>query len=575
MGNPHAIFWVDDVDAYDLAQARAAAGAPSDLSRARQHLAARRWRRASTSCVRTWERGAGLTRACGSAACAAAVAAARLRRTGRTVTVTLPGGDLRIEWRERDDHVLMTGPVAYEYEGRFDPALFAERRRGVAMSVDVVTFGCRLNAYESEVIRREARAAGLADTVVVNTCAVTAEAVRQARQAIRRLKRERPAARIVVTGCAAQTEPATLRGHARGRPASSATRRSSARRSGARTGRAARAPFGIAAEEKVVVNDIMAVTRDRARISIDGVEGRARAFVQVQNGCDHRCTFCIIPYGRGNSRSVPMGEVVAQVRTLVRARLSRGRAHRRRSHELRRESAGRAEARHAGEADPQARAGARAAAAVLDRFGRGRSATCSTRSPTSARLMPHLHLSLQAGDDLILKRMKRRHLRADAIAFCRAGAPAAARRGVRRRHHRRLPDRDRGDVRALARSGRRMRPDASARLSVLAAAGHAAPRACRRLRARRRQGARAPAARKGEAALRAPSRCARSARTRSVLTESQRHRPHRAFHAGAARCVGRARRDSRPHRRRARRTATARGVERDVVSITAQSERPP
>ena len=140
--------------------------------------------------MRTWERGAGLTKACGSAACAAAVAAARLRRTGRKVTVTLPGGDLVIEWRESDDHVLMTGPVEYEFEGRFDPATVAAP--GAAMSVDVVTFGCRLNAYESEVIRRHARAAGLEDAVVVNTCAVTGEAVRQARQTIRRLKRERP-----------------------------------------------------------------------------------------------------------------------------------------------------------------------------------------------------------------------------------------------------------------------------------------------------------------------------------------------------------------------------------------------
>ena len=122
--------------------------------------------------------------------------------------MTLPGGDLTIEWRESDDHVLMTGPVEFEFEGTFDPALFA--KAGARMSVDVVTFGCRLNAYESEVIRREAAAAGVDDAVVVNTCAVTAEAVRQARQTIRRLARERPDARIVVTGCAAQTEPQTF-----------------------------------------------------------------------------------------------------------------------------------------------------------------------------------------------------------------------------------------------------------------------------------------------------------------------------------------------------------------------------
>ena len=159
--------------------------------------------------IRTWERGAGLTKACGSAACAAAVAAARIGRTGRKVTVTLPGGDLAIEWRESDDHVLMTGPVEFEYEGRFDAALFAAAERRV-VSVEVVTFGCRLNAAESEVIRREAERAGCSDAVVVNTCAVTAEAVRQARQAIRTLRRERPHAKIVVTGCAAQTEPQTF-----------------------------------------------------------------------------------------------------------------------------------------------------------------------------------------------------------------------------------------------------------------------------------------------------------------------------------------------------------------------------
>ena len=167
--------------------------------------------------------------------------------------------------------------------------------------------------------------------------------------------------------------------------------------------------------------------RETAPHLIDGFEGRARAFVQVQNGCDHRCTFCIIPYGRGNSRSVPMGEVVAQVRRLV-------------EHGYREvvltgvdltsyggDLPGAPQARHAGEADPQARAGA-ARGCGSPRSIRSRPiAICSMRSPSEARLMPHLHLSLQAGDDLILKRMKRRHLRADAIAFCDAGAAAAAR----------------------------------------------------------------------------------------------------------------------------------------------------
>src|SRR4029453_4283269 len=192
----------------------------------------------------------------------------------------------------------------------------AVRRECEPMSVDVVTFVCRLNAYEGEVIRRHAQAAGLSDTLIVNTCAVTAEAVRQSRQAIRRLKREHPAARIVVTGCAAQTEPETF-----ANMPEVALVLGNEEKLGAATWREhgdllARASL-LAPVEKVAVNDIMAVA-DTAAHLIDGLEGRARAFVHVQNGCDHRCTFCIIPYGRGNSRSVPMGEVVAQVRRLAR-----------------------------------------------------------------------------------------------------------------------------------------------------------------------------------------------------------------------------------------------------------------
>ena len=284
------------------------------------------------------------------------------------------------------------------------------------MSVDVVTFGCRLNAYESEVIRRNAEDAGLADAVVVNTCAVTGEAVRQARQAIRRLRRERPGARILVTGCAAQTEPETF---AAMREVDRVIGNDEKMRADAwRETRdaLARDAFGLATEEKIAVNDIMAV-RETAAHLIDGLDGRARAFVQVQNGCDHRCTFCIIPFGRGNSRSVPMGEVVAQIRrlvdngfrevvltgvdltsyggnlpgaprlgTLVKQILK----HVDGLERLRLSSIDSVEADHD----------------LLDAFG------------SDARLMPHLHLSLQHGDDLILKRMKRRHLRADAIAFC-------------------------------------------------------------------------------------------------------------------------------------------------------------
>src|SRR5579864_2888317 len=179
------------------------------------------------------------------------------------------------------------------------------------MTVDVVTFGCRLNAAESEVIRREAARAGFEDTVVVNTCAVTAEAVREARQTIRAMRRERPQARIVVTGCAAQTEPHTFS------VMPEADRvLGNAEKLDAAAWSSARAAFGLADAPKAIVNDIMAV-RETAAHLVSSFEGRTRAFVQVQNGCDHRCTFCIIPFGRGNSRSVPMGAVIDDIRRLA------------------------------------------------------------------------------------------------------------------------------------------------------------------------------------------------------------------------------------------------------------------
>jgi len=284
------------------------------------------------------------------------------------------------------------------------------------MSVDVLTFGCRLNAYESEVIRRNAAGAGLADVVVVNTCAVTGEAVRQARQAIRKLKRARPQARILVTGCAAQTEPDTFADMAevdrvigndeKMRPDAWADTRAYLER----------APFGIGAEQKIAVNDIMAVKETAAHL-IDGLDGRARAFVQVQNGCDHRCTFCIIPFGRGNSRSVPMGEVVAQIRRLVdngyREVVLTGvdltsyggnLPNTPRLGQLVKQIL-----KHVGALERLRLSSIDSVEAdrdLLDAFA------------TDARLMPHLHLSLQHGDDLILKRMKRRHSGADAVAFC-------------------------------------------------------------------------------------------------------------------------------------------------------------
>src|SRR4051812_36010857 len=179
------------------------------------------------------------------------------------------------------------------------------------MSVEVVTFGCRLNAFESEVIRREAEDAGLADTIVINSCAVTGEAVAQARQQVRRLKRERPGARIVVTGCAAQTQPAMF-----AEMAEVDRVIGNDEKMRGEAWRDANAAFGIGTSEKIAVADIMAVQKMAPHLLEGFLHGLPRVFVQVQNGCDHRCTFCIIPYGRGNSRSVPMGAVVDQVRAL-------------------------------------------------------------------------------------------------------------------------------------------------------------------------------------------------------------------------------------------------------------------
>src|SRR3979490_926468 len=187
------------------------------------------------------------------------------------------------------------------------------------MSVEVVTFGCRLNAFESEVIRHEAENAGLSDIIVVNSCAVTNEAVAQARQSIRRLKRERPELRIVVTGCAAQTQPEMFAGMTEvDRVVGNDDKMRSEAWRAARTALDIAAKFGVEQNEKIAVADIMAVTEMAPHLLEGFQKGLPRVFVQVQNGCDHRCTFCIIPYGRGNSRSVPMGAVVGLVRTLAR-----------------------------------------------------------------------------------------------------------------------------------------------------------------------------------------------------------------------------------------------------------------
>jgi threonylcarbamoyladenosine tRNA methylthiotransferase MtaB len=286
------------------------------------------------------------------------------------------------------------------------------------MSVDVVTFGCRLNAFESEVIAREAESAGLTDTIVINSCAVTNEAVAQARQSIRRLKRERPSAKIVVTGCAAQTQPEMFAGMAEvDRVVGNDDKMRSDAWREARTALDVPSRFGIEACEKIAVADIMAV-REMAPHLVEGFQnGLPRVFVQVQNGCDHRCTFCIIPYGRGNSRSVPMGAVVDQVRALV----ERGHAEIVLTGvDLTSYGADLPCAPKLGQLTKQILRHVpelkRLRISSIDSIEVDRDLLDVIAD--DERLMPHLHLSLQSGDDLILKRMKRRHSRADAVDFC-------------------------------------------------------------------------------------------------------------------------------------------------------------
>jgi len=284
------------------------------------------------------------------------------------------------------------------------------------MSVEILTFGCRLNDFESEVIRHKAEKAGLSDAVVINSCAVTNEAVAQARQSIRRLKREWPGLRIVVTGCAAQTQAEMFAGM---EEVDRVVGNDDKMRGQAwRDARAAfEGGFGIAASEKIAVADIMAVTEMAPHLLEGFQKGLPRVFVQVQNGCDHRCTFCIIPYGRGNSRSVPMGAVVDQVRALV----ERGHAEIVLTGvDLTSYGADLPGSPKLGQLTKQ----------ILRHVPELKRLRISSIDSIEAdrdlldviadddRLMPHLHLSLQSGDDLILKRMKRRHLRNDAIEFC-------------------------------------------------------------------------------------------------------------------------------------------------------------
>jgi threonylcarbamoyladenosine tRNA methylthiotransferase MtaB len=265
----------------------------------------------------------------------------------------------------------------------------------------VINLGCRLNIYEGEIIRQHLAAAGDADTVVINSCAVTGEAVRQARQAIRRLKRERPEARVIVTGCAAQVEAAAFAAMPEvSRVVGNAEKLDAA---------------ALLGGERVRVGDIMAV-RETAPHLLDGFAANTRAFVEVQNGCDHRCTFCIIPHARGNSRSVPAGLVVDRIRRLV--------------------DGGAQEVVLTGvdltSYGPDL-PGSPTLGSLVQRILTHVPALARLRLSSidsieadpalveaitgEARVMPHLHLSLQSGDDMILKRMKRRHSRADAVRF--------------------------------------------------------------------------------------------------------------------------------------------------------------
>ena len=274
----------------------------------------------------------------------------------------------------------------------------------------ITTLGCRLNAYESEAMRALAEHANLGDAVIVNTCAVTAEAVRKSRQEIRRLRRENPASKVIVTGCAAQIDPDSFAQM----PEVNAVIGNNEKMQAATW--SAMAGDLIGDTEKVKVDDIMSVTETAGHL-IDGFATRARAYVQVQNGCDHRCTFCIIPFGRGNSRSVPAGVVIDQIKRLVNKGYNEVVLT---GVDLTSWGADLPSAPKLGDLVmrilklvpdlPRLRISSIDSIEVDENL--------LTAIATESRLMPHLHLSLQHGDDLILKRMKRRHLRDDAIAFC-------------------------------------------------------------------------------------------------------------------------------------------------------------
>ena len=398
MGNPHAVFFVDDVRALDVETLGA------ELERhpffpERANIGFAQMHGPRVMRLRVFERGAGLTLACGSGACAAVVAAVR-RGLGRATRcrVFVDGGELLIEW-PGEGPVYMTGPTSLSFEGTLGAG-----DAGVSEAPSVITFGCRLNSYESEVIRRHAAVAGLGDAVIVHTCAVTAEAERQARQAIRRARRERPDARIIVTGCSAQVaggayaampEVDAVVGNAEKlRPetwaalaGTEAPRAWCRHHAGEGDGRApggrlrrpdARLPAG----------------SERLRPSLHVLHHPLWSRAQPQR-----------PGRRGHRPGAGAD----------RGGLPRDRRHRRRHHLVWQGSAGPAKPRRALPAGPRCRARSAAAAAELDRSGGDRSRCCRRLIADEPRLMPHLHLSLQAGDDLVLKRMKRRHSRDDVL----------------------------------------------------------------------------------------------------------------------------------------------------------------
>lgn len=297
-------------------------------------------------------------------------------------------------------------------EGRVNDCSLLDSRPS---TLQIQTFGCRLNTYESEVMRNHAREAGLDNTIIFNTCAVTKEAERQARQSIRRARRENPDAKIIVTGCSAQIHPETygamdevdvVLGNEEKLQVASYKLQS--------TGNLQ--PATNSGEARIQVNDIMSVEETASHL-VSSFDGHTRAFIQVQNGCNHRCTFCIIPFGRGNSRSVPIGEVVAQVRHLVELGTK----------EVVLTGVDISSYGEGLPGEPTLGQLCKRLLAAVPELARLRISSIDAVEVDDGlfrliaeepRLMPHLHISLQAGDDMVLKRMKRRHLRQDAIDFC-------------------------------------------------------------------------------------------------------------------------------------------------------------